>query len=297
MSYPFAIADVFTDVAFGGNQLAVVTEANGLSDDQMQGIAREFNFSETTFVLPPSRADADFKLRIFTPKVELKFAGHPTVGTAAVLACDGALRLEDGRGQIVFEEAVGPVSVSVRTRGSMPWSRLTIEATLEMPGHEPRSDALESVLTLPPHAVVERWYGGIANPFCFVQLASKELVDRATLDRAAWSRHLASGWGPQVFLFAENPNPASLYARMFAPALGVEEDPATGSASAILAGCMAARRSEADLETSLTIVQGALMGRPSRLEASAVKAAGRVRSVSVGGNTVVVATGRLNVPG
>ncbi len=296
MPYDFAIADVFTEAAFGGNQLAVVLDAQGLSSGQMQAIAREFNFSETTFVLPPTTPGANFQLRIFTPRVELQFAGHPTVGTASVLASAGTLGLQSGRGRVVFEERVGPVAVEIRMDGAAPWSRLTVEAALEMPGGEPGHDAIEAVLSVPAGAVVESYYGGIANPFCFVRLASEALVDRARLDKGAWSQHLAAGWGPQVFLFAGDPDQGRLYARMFAPAFGIEEDPATGSGAAILAGCIAARRPEADLELTLDIAQGVLMGRPSRLEASAVKSGGRVRSVSVGGGTVVVATGRLSVP-
>jgi trans-2,3-dihydro-3-hydroxyanthranilate isomerase len=296
MPYDFVIADIFTDQAFGGNQLAVITDARGLSGEQMQRLAREFNFSESTFVLPPSREGADFSLRIFTPHAELKFAGHPTVGTAAVLASQGILKLAGESGKVVFEEGVGLVSVEVRAKAGAFWSRLTLDADVEMPGGEPGRDIVAAILSVPGDAVLGRWYCGIASPFCFVRLVSEDMVDRAVLDRAAWSAHLENAWAPQIFFFAGDPDEGRLYARMFAPGFGIDEDAATGSASAILAGCVAMLRPEADGEVSLSITQGVRMGRPSRLEASAVKAGGRVRSVSVGGGSVVVATGRLTVP-
>ncbi len=247
MPHRFVIADVFTDRPFTGNQLAVFPEAQGLSDRAMQAIAREFNFAESTFVLPASDPRHACRVRIFTPKTELPFAGHPTVGTAAVLARLGLFKLAGGNARIVLEEGIGPVPVEIA--------------------------------------------------FCFVRLKDKDTVDRALLDRAAWSAHFASAWSPNMYFFAgETGAPGDLHVRMFAPAFGIEEDPATGSGAVALAGVLAARLQAADGVFAWQIDQGIAMGRPSRIEASAEKRAGRIVRIKVGGATVIAGEGTMNVP-
>lgn len=296
-SHRFVIADVFTETAFGGNQLAVFPDGRGLSDRAMQALAREFNFAETTFVLPPQDARHARRVRIFTPRTELPFAGHPTVGTAAVLARLGLIAMPGGAATIVLEEGVGPITVEIRLLKQAVFARLMTEKEVESPSTGPARDAVAAALSLPAEAVLEAWYASVGVPFCFARIATRELVDRAVLDRAAWSGSFANAWSPNLYFFAGGLAPGSrLYARMFAPAYGIEEDPATGSGAAALAGWLAARSPDPDGTFTWEIDQGIAMGRPSHLEASAEKRRGRTVNVKVGGSTVVMGEGTITVP-
>jgi trans-2,3-dihydro-3-hydroxyanthranilate isomerase len=293
----FIIADVFTEAAFGGNQLAVLPDGRGISDRAMQAIAREFNFSETVFVLPADDPAHAFRLRIFTPGAELPFAGHPTVGTAAVLAREGLVPLAGGRASAVFEEGVGPVSVEIEVDDARAFARLSLETRMEHPDARPSPEAAAAALSLPAGAVREAWFASVGVPFCYVHLADRATVDRAKLDHAAWEATFARAFAPSFFFFSGGLEPGgSLYARMFAPAMGIVEDPATGAASATLAGSLAERVPEAEGTFTWTIDQGVAMGRPSRIEASAAKREGRTVRVMAGGRTVLVAEGTIRVP-
>lgn len=297
MSHRFVIADVFTETAFGGNQLAVFPDGRGLSDRAMQALAREFNFAETTFVLPPQDTRHTRRVRIFTPKTELPFAGHPTVGTAAVLTRLGLVPIPGGATSIVLEEGVGPITVEIQLRGEAIFTRLVTEKEIESPSTHPVRNAAAAALSLPEEAVLETWFASVGVPFCFVHLAAKEAVDRAVLDRAAWSANFADAWSPNLYFFAGGLAPGNrLYVRMFAPALGIEEDPATGSGAAALAGCLAARSPDQDGTFKWEIDQGVAMGRPSLIEASAEKRHGRTVKVKVGGATVLMGEGTMTVP-
>jgi len=297
MSHRFVIADVFTQTAFGGNQLAVFPDARGLSDRAMQALAREFNFAETTFVLPPEDSRHTRRVRIFTPTAEIPFAGHPSVGTAAVLARLGLVAVPGGATTIVLEEGVGPVAVDIRLDGASIVTRLTLETDVESPADRPVREAVAAALTLPADAVADAWFASVGLPFCFVHLADRDVVDRAVLDRAAWAARLAEAWSPQLFMFAGDTRPeSSLYARMFAPAFGIAEDPATGSACAALAGVLAGRLPERAGAFAWRIDQGVVMGRPSLIETAAEKRDGRVTRIQVGGSTVVVGEGAMTVP-
>jgi len=297
MPHRFVIADVFTESAFGGNQLAVFPDGRGIPERAMQKLAREFNFSETTFVLPPETPGTDFRLRIFTPEKELPFAGHPTVGTAAVLARLGVAALRDGAGRIVLEEGVGPVAVDLTVDERRAFSRLSLEAEMEEPAERPTPDEAAAALSLPAGAVREAWFASVGNPFCFVHVADRAAVDRAAVDRAAWSRRFAGAFSSALFFFAGELGAGSrLYARMFAPGFGIEEDAATGSAAATLAGSLADRLPEREGVFTWTIDQGVKMGRPSLLEASAEKRGGRTVRVMAGGYTVLVAEGTITLP-
>ena len=296
MSYRFVIADVFTETAFGGNQLAVFPDGRGLSGRAMQAIAREFNFAETTFVLPSDDARHARRVRIFAPKKELPFAGHPTIGTAAVLAHLGLVEVPGGVATFVLEEGIGLIAVEVRLGGAAPFARFRLEQEVETPPHRPERRAAAATLGLSENAIEDAWFAGIGVPFAFIHLADKAAIDRAFLDRAAWSEHFARAWASNVYLFAGAIEPEShLYVRMFAPAAGVDEDAATGSGAAILAGCLAARLSERDGTFAWRIEQGISMGRPSAIEIQAEKRAGRVVAVWVGGYTVVVGEGSMSV--
>jgi len=286
MGYRFFIADVFTDRPFTGNPLAVLPDADGLSARAMQAIAREFNFAESTFILPPSSPAFAAKVRIFTPKTEMPFAGHPTIGTAAVLA---HLKRVKVPGTMVLEEGIGPVPVEMTPQGG----RLVIERPVEVPAERPVREAVAAALSLAPWAVEETWFANGGVRFCFARLKDRASVDQAVLDRGAWTQNLARAWAPSLYFFAGE---EKLYVRMFAPSLGIEEDPATGSAAVAIAGVFGARRPEREGTFTWLIDQGVAMGRPSRLEAIAEKRDGRVVRIKVGGATVIGAEGTIEVP-
>jgi len=292
----FVIADVFSERPFGGNQLAVFPEAEGLSDRAMQALAREFNFAETTFVLPPADPRHARRVRIFTPKTELPFAGHPTVGTAAVLAHLGLVEASAAT-TITLEEGIGPVAVEIRPGKAGIHCRFSVTQAVERPSAVPDRKAAAAVLSLPESAVLETWFAGIGPPFCFIHLAGNEAVDRAVLDRTLWSQKFAKAWAPNLYFFAGDVRPSGrLYVRMFAPALGIEEDPATGSGAATLAACLSERLSDRDGIFTWMIDQGIAMGRPSVIEASAEKSQGRIVKAMVGGYTVPMGEGEITVP-
>ena len=296
ISHRFVIVDVFTEQPFGGNQLAVFPDARGISDRAMQALAREFNFAETTFVLPPRDPRHARQVRIFTPKAELPFAGHPTVGTAAVLARLGLVQHAAGAATIVLEEGVGPITVEIQLHGDRTFARLATERKVESPAFLPERGAAAAALSLGTNEILETWFASVGVPFCFVRLASKAAVDRAVLDRAAWSANFACAWAPNLYFFAGDLSAgASLHVRMFAPAYGIEEDPGTGSGAAALAGCLAGRLPDQDGTFTWDIDQGVAMGRPSHIEASALKRRGRVVKIMVGGAAVIVGEGTMHV--
>jgi trans-2,3-dihydro-3-hydroxyanthranilate isomerase len=284
MRYRFFIADVFTEQPFAGNQLAVFPDAAGLSDRAMQAIAREFNFPESTFVLPPADSRHAARVRIFTPTTEMPFAGHPTVGTSAVLA-----RLErmpvPGTG--VLELNIGPTPVELTRRGAHVHAALVMDKPVEL-GPKVSNDAAAAALSVP---VEEAWVATAGVRFCFARLKDRATVDRAVLDRAGWARDLDKA---NLYFFAADGE--NLYVRMFAPALGIEEDPATGSGAVGIAGVLAARNEAPDGVFTWRIDQGVAMGRPSRIEASAEKRGGKVVRIKVGGATVISAEGTMEVP-
>jgi trans-2,3-dihydro-3-hydroxyanthranilate isomerase len=281
---------------FGGNQLAVLPDATGISTGGMQKIAREFNFGETTFVLPKNDPANTCRVRIFTPRVELDFAGHPSVGTACALVMKQHVRFTDPI-RLVLEENVGPVTVDVAQRNGGFYGTLTLSAKIEAPAGAPSPAELAAVLSVEPTEVNQVFFAGVGVPFCFAQLNSNEVVDRAEINRAAWAAMLSRAWSPHIFFFAGNlQDGGKLYARMWAPALGVEEDPATGSACAALVGVMASKHDFGGTAYRLSIQQGVSMGRRSEIEAEARKSGGVVTSVSVGGATAYIASGEIEVP-
>lgn len=295
MPYDFVLVDVFTDEAFGGNQLAVLTDARGLADHQMQAIAREFNFAETTFVLPAEDPANTARLRIFSPGAEMPFAGHPTVGSAAVLDRFGILDTRPGS-PIVFEELAGLVQVSVTVNGAKTYSELTLDGALDRPDERPDQQQLAAALSLPADAVSDAWFASVGLRFCFCQLQSAADVDAAVLDNAAWSRALKHAWAQHLFFFSGDLRDGShLHARMFAPGIGVAEDPATGSAVAALVAVIAERDARTEGEVTVTVNQGVLMNRPSTIAAAARKENGALRSIRVGGSVQFFGSGTLSI--
>src|SRR5258708_7729752 len=263
MAHRFFIADVFTDRPFTGNQLAVFPDGRGISDRAMQAIAREFNFAETTFVLPPKDPKHAAHVRIFTPTSEMPFAGHPTVGTAAVLT---RMRRVDAPATIVLEEKVGLVPVEIAFRGDALYAHLIVERPIEVPAGQPPQGGAAAALSLDPSTVVESWFASGGVRFCFVRLTDRAAVDRAVLDRAPWSKHFGKAWSSQLYFFSGERE--QLYARMVAPALGVEEDPATASRAVAVPRVLAARLPAADGLLPCRTDRQFAFARPTRLEPS-----------------------------
>ena len=303
MRYRFHTADVFTDRPFGGNQLAVFPEAEGLDAARMQQVARELNLSETVFVVPPEDPTHTRKLRIFTPQIDVPFAGHPTVGAALVLAAIGDIELDGDETRIAFEEGVGTIEVTIRSDGGRPSEAQFTTAMLpEFGPPAPPPEALAAMLSLetsdllletrPPVAV------SCGLPFLFVPLRDLEAARRASLKLQDWERHVASYWAPHVHVFTHEAELAGcdLHARMFAPGAGVPEDPATGSAAAALAGLLAARSPETDGTLRWIVEQGIEIGRPSVIEIEADKSGGEIVAVRVGGGAVMMSEGVMAIP-
>lgn len=288
MRYRFVTCDVFAARRFSGNQLAVLPEAEGLSAAQMQAIAAEFGHSETTFVLPPDDPAHLARVRIFTPMSELPFAGHPTVGTALVLAWLGRVPAE---GAFVLEEAAGPVPVEVREN--------TAEFTAPaVASSGPALDPAPIAAALGLNVEALRVDGGLPRvashgvPFLLVELGSCQELASARLARGV---EPAEAEGHGVFLFTRDTDDpkTELRARMFAPSHKIPEDPATGSAAAALAGFLGSGPGLEHGWHRWRIRQGMEMGRPSLIEARARHEGGRVVEVRIAGRAVPVTEGTI----
>jgi trans-2,3-dihydro-3-hydroxyanthranilate isomerase len=302
MRYRFLTADVFTDRPFGGNPLAVFPEGRGISGETMQRIARELNLSETVFVLPPDDPGYTRRLRIFTPGMELPFAGHPTVGTALILAWKGEIPLTGEETRIVFEEGVGPVPVTLRSAGGEAiFAQLSAAQLPEFGPPPPSAAELAEILALETGDVLtgEDSPQGVSCgvPFLFIPLQNRDALRRARLRPDRWEALLAGTWAPHVFIFARGPElPGSdVRVRMFAPAMGISEDPATGAAAAAFGGYLAIRAPERDGTLRWRIEQGFEMGRPSLLDLEVDKKDGAITAVRVGGGAVLMSEGWMEV--
>jgi trans-2,3-dihydro-3-hydroxyanthranilate isomerase len=297
MQRRFATLDVFTATPFAGNPLAVVLEPDGLETGAMQTIAREFNLSETVFVFPPAAAGHRAKLRIFTPARELPFAGHPTVGTAVLLGqIDGAR----GSASFILEEQIGPVPCRVESHG--PGSGRASFDIPRLPSRQPESldvKAMAAALTLPAGEIgldglpAESWSAG--NPFTFVPLRGLEAMAACAVDLARFSEAFGGAGRAAAFVFCRETRTAghAFHARMFAPGMGVLEDPATGSAVAAFAGYLAAHGGYADGTHIVRIEQGYEMGRPSLLDLTIDMKAGALAGASIAGEAVIVMNGTI----
>ncbi len=300
MQLEFVTVDVFTDRRFGGNPLAVVPDAQGLTAALMQSIAAEFNLSETTFVLPPRDAAHTAEVRIFTPKAELPFAGHPNVGTAFVLARHGTVHGRPIGDHLVFEEQAGLVPIDLlKDDGAVVGARLTAPRPLSR-GSDIPVDIVAAACALAPGDMETAHHNpcvaSCGTAFVFTELKTRQALATAQPRADVFARHLPIDGATGIHLYLrDRSDGVDICARMFAPLYGVSEDPATGSANVALAGLLASLRPEPDLNLQLRIAQGIEMGRPSLLEASAEKRGGRVTQTRIGGRCVAMMTGTIEI--
>ena len=302
MSLRYLHYDVFTGEPLAGNQLAVFTDARGLSTERMQAIAREMNFSESTFILPAEHGDTNVRMRIFTPYVEMPLAGHPTVGSTFALAEAGIIA--PGTRRFVFGLNVGPTPVDLEWLGDRLRFAWMIQALPEFGSHVRERAAVAEALGLAeadiaPDLPIQSVSCGV--PFLFVPLRDHEAVDRAVSDAVACRRLRAYiGLDLPIFLFALSPagSDHTVYSRMFAAAFGIAEDPATGGASGPL-GCYLVQHGLVTGEAARQIVswQGVAMGRPSRIHIAIAGRPGAIAEVKVGGEAVLIARGEMFLAG
>ena len=297
MRFDFVTVDVFTTTKFGGNPLAVLPDARGLASAQMQAIAAEFNYAETTFVLPPQDAAHTAQVRIFTPRFEMPFAGHPNVGTAFVLATEAKGALKE---PIIFEEKAGLVQLDLlKDGGAVVGARLNPPQPLRR-GPTMAPDIVATACSLEADDVATANHAPCLVS-CGVGFVCAELKTRAALAKARprpelFAVHVKPDAATGILLYLkEAGGDADIQARMFAPLYGVPEDPATGSANVALVGLLASLRPERDLTLKLRIAQGVDMGRPSLLEAAAEKRNGEISALSIGGHCVPMMRGVLEL--
>ena len=290
--YNFETYDVFTTQKFAGNQLAVVMDAIGLTDDEMQAITREFNLSETTFVFPPDDPAHEARIRIFTLGYEMPFAGHPTVGTSVAIARARAIEKE-----MVLELKAGLFPIRIDMTGKTPFAEFKNPNLPVEVGPAPAPAALEKALSMRAGTISD----GACAPRClsagaaFVYAhAALEDVQNAKLDYGAFdAMEMDDVVG--VLLYAEGgvEKNATYHTRMFAPNAGIPEDPATGSAAAALPGHVALSQTLGDGRHDWLIEQGYELGRPSQINAQIDVKSGDIQSIKIGGNAVLVQQGKL----
>jgi trans-2,3-dihydro-3-hydroxyanthranilate isomerase len=303
MRFNFHTLDVFTETRFGGNPLAVVHASDALTDHQMQIVAREFALSETVFVQTSTKPAHTAKLRIFTPTMELPFAGHPTVGTAALLA---ELRAPETNGDhdalIVLELKVGTVRVGVRQRPSKAtFAEFDVPKLPERGVALPPTDQIAPALGLIPSEI------GFENhrptvysagvPYAFIPVASRDVIERAGVNAQHWDQVFKDPLPGGAFLYCRETVHASsqFHARMFWPSAGVVEDPATGSAAAAFAGVVHQFDSPRDGLHKRDIEQGFELGRPSLINLSLEVRGSKLVGARIGGHAVRVSDGSIEI--
>ena len=300
MELEFQTVDVFTDRRFGGNPVAGVPHADGLTTEQMQAIAGEFNLSETTFVLPPRDAAHTAEVRIFTPKAELPFAGHPNIGTAFALARIGRVYGRAVGDTLMFEEKAGRVPLDLLKDGDASiGARLTAPQLLSR-GEDVAADIVAAACAIAADDIETGRHlpcvAGCGTVFIFAELKSGRALEAAQPLTDIFARHFPIDGATGIHLYLrDGAEGVDIRSRMFAPLHGVYEDPATGSANVALVGVLASLRPEPDLSLHLRIAQGVEMGRPSLLEASAEKRSGKVVETRIGGRCISVMSGTLTI--
>jgi trans-2,3-dihydro-3-hydroxyanthranilate isomerase len=295
------VLDVFTDTRFGGNPLAVVLDADDLDARRMQAVAREFNLSETVFVLKPQNPAHTARVRIFTPASELPFAGHPTIGTAALLA-EIRTPAVAGDALVVLEEAIGIVRAGVRLRpGAPPYAEFAAPRLPSEAGSLAPPERLAAALGLIPAEIgfenhrPTKYAAGVA--FAFVPVASLAAMAKARVAQPHWDMALDGQGLAGAFLYCRQAvhTTSHFHARMFAPDLGIAEDPATGAAAAAFAGVVQQFDRLPDGQHKRLIEQGYEMGRPSLIALTMEVEVGKLAAVRIGGHAVHVAEGRIEV--
>ncbi|MGQ0698483.1 MAG: PhzF family phenazine biosynthesis protein [Panacagrimonas sp.] len=293
MNLRFHTLDVFTDTPLSGNPLAVVLDADALSQRQMQAIAREFNLSETVFVQRATLPEAMARARIFTPLEELPFAGHPTLGTAWLLARLRS-KVEAEELTVVLEEGIGPISVRVKPQ-SPGYAELTVAQAPEWGPPAPDRDTLAAMLGLDAADIGTKECAprqvSCGLRFLLVPLRAPEMLAGIDVDTGLFACMLRQNWAQGIYVYAQGYE-GELRARTFYPGIG--EDPATGAAGAALAAALADESSIQTGELQWEVHQGVEMGRPSRLFLSASKHDGHIRAVRAGGHVVGVMQGELH---
>jgi len=296
VEYKFYVIDVFTDKKFEGNQLAVFPFAERLNDEYMQKIAREFNYSETVFITPTKERNIR-NVRIFTPTSEVDFAGHPNIGAAMLLARIGEYS-DERQIDIIFKEKVGDVPLRIYFNNSVPQNAELFTVKLPEKGDSPPIEEIAKVVSLdisdfvPTESPLSFSCG---LPFLFVPIISHEKLKQATLNQEEWKNHISQSWAPQIYLFTRETEFSSsdFHARMFAPALGISEDPATGSAAAALAGYISKYIEKNDGTFTYVIEQGFEINRPSIIEMSFTQKNHKIESVKIKGNAVIFSEGKI----
>ncbi|TAA68166.1 PhzF family phenazine biosynthesis protein [Planococcus salinarum] len=298
----YTLADVFTEVPFGGNQLAVVEGRDDLTGEAMQKIARELNLSETVFVFPPAKEGNVMQLRIFTPQMELPMAGHPTIGAAFVLASSGAVPAEEGPNEWVLEEQVGEIPVTVhKEEGQIV--KVEMKQPLPVFSDEFRNRRLAAQLLslteedLLPDFPIQTISSGV--PFLFIPLRSLQAIQRIHFRLDLWEQHFSGNPEIQhIFTFTTETESrqAAVHARMFAPAMGIAEDPATGAASGPLGVYLVEHKVLPNNESAIHAIrseQGYEMGRPSSIDITVSGNSSRIEGVKIGGTAVIIGKGQL----
>ena len=289
--------DVFAEQRFGGNPLAVILDAAGLSTTRMQAIAAEFHCSETTFMLPPRASGHSAQVRIFTATKEVPFAGHPNIGTAIVLARAAEAAGAPVPERLLFEEAAGLVPVRMLRNGTaITGAELTAPERLSVGASVTRTDAAACLCLQPDDIETARHAPQVLSvglPFLVVELRTRAALARARPDAAAHARVLPAIGTDAVYAYVRDDNAGHLHARMFSPLDACPEDPATGSAAGATIAMLATLLPERDAERSWHIEQGVDMGRPSRILGRTEMRGGLLAAVHVAGNAVQVMSGLL----
>jgi trans-2,3-dihydro-3-hydroxyanthranilate isomerase len=297
MRYRYYICDVFTETRFGGNPVAVLPDAGALSDEQMQKIAREFNFSESSFVFPSKKGHTR-SVRIFTPTAEVPFAGHPNIGTAFALATAGEFGEIEESITVTFEEKAGLVPIAIQRRGEGIWCELKAPQALSL-GETVSPKSLAAAVSLAEADIVTGahapQHASVGLSFVITELKDRSALERARPNLAAVEALAVEGFEHALHVYTRSGDEFDIRARMFSPLGGVPEDPATGSASCALAGLLTHLDPASSGVFNWRIAQGVEMGRPSVLDARSEKRDGVVVGTWVGGASVRVSEGTLEV--
>jgi trans-2,3-dihydro-3-hydroxyanthranilate isomerase len=303
MKYKFYTCDVFTETRFGGNQLAVLPQAGGLSDRQMQQVTREFNYSETAFVFPAERSHTR-KVQLFTPAQEVPFAGHPNIGTAFVLASIGELGKLQSSQSVTFEEKAGLVSIEIEAvNGKVTSCELTAPEPLSLGQIIPASLVGAAVSLTESDFVTQAHQPQLVSaglPFIIAEVNDRSALERVRVITLGFENvrdHLAgNSVRASIYLYRKTKgDEVDLRARMLAPLSGVPEDPATGSATCAVVDLLAHLNENPTGSFRCRIAQGVEMGRPSLLSGRAEKSNGAVSSTHVGGACVLVSEGMIEI--